>query len=81
MYNESVTYKFQITLPADLAAEMKNEAARLGLSLAELIRQTMRDRMAKRRERPGTHPFASIAGIVDDAEPDLAARVDELLYQ
>lgn len=76
-----VTYKFQITLPADLAAAMKHEAARLGISLAEFIRQTMREQLARRNPPPDAHPFASIIGIVEDGEIDLASRVDEILYR
>ncbi len=72
--------KFQITLPEDLAAELKQEAARQGVPLAEFIRQTMRERLlvAAVSQRD---PLASITGIVDGAETDLSSRVDEILYR
>lgn len=75
-----MSQKFQITLPEDLAAELKQEAARQGIPLAEFIRQTMRERLlvAAVSQRD---PLASITGIVDGAETDLSSRVDEILYR
>ncbi len=75
-----MSQKFQITLPEDLAAELKQEAARQGVPLAEFIRQTMRERL---RVAAVSHrdPLASITGIVDGAETDLSSRVDEILYR
>ncbi len=75
-----MSQKFQITLPEDLAAELKQEAARQGVPLAEFIRQTMRERLlvAAVSQRD---PLASITGIVDGAETDLSSRVDEILYR
>ena len=72
--------KFQITLPEDLAAELKQEAARQGVPLAEFIRQTMRERLRAAAASHGD-PLASITGIVDGAETDLSSRVDEILYR
>jgi hypothetical protein len=80
MYNDSMSHKFQITLPEDLAAELKQGAKRQGIPLAEFIRQTMRERM--RASVPSqTASLASITGIVDGADTDLSTRVDEILYQ
>ena len=75
-----MSQKFQITLPEDLAAELKQEAARQGIPLAEFIRQTMRERLlvAAVSQRD---TLASITGIVDGAETDLSSRVDEILYR
>ena len=73
--------KFQITLPDDLAAELKREAARLQIPIAEFIRQTMRGKLAKRPPSVDGHPFESILGIVEAGEPDLSDRVDEILYR
>ena len=75
-----MSHKFQITLPEDLAVELKQEAARQGVPLAEFIRQTMRERLrvASVSQRD---PLASITGIVDGAETDLSSRVDEILYR
>ena len=75
-----MSHKFQITLPEDLAAELKQEAARQGVPLAEFIRQTMRER-PRAAAVSRKDPLASITGIVDGAETDLAARIDEILYR
>ena len=78
-----MSHKFQITLPDDLALELKLEAAQSGVSLAEYIRQTMRERLrqSRSRSRGNKQPLAAIVGIVNSDETDLAARVNEILYR
>ena len=73
--------KIQITLPDDLAADLKREAAELGIPLAEFIRQTMKERLRRSIPDRTDNPLASITGLVDSDERDLAARVDEILYR
>lgn len=72
--------KFQITLPDDLALELKQAAAREKLPLAELIRETMVQRLCSSRS-PSSDPFASITNLVEAEDTDLAARVDDILYR
>jgi len=62
-------------------AELKRESEKAGISVAELIRQTMVDRLRKRRRTPRGDPFEVIDGLVRSDETDLAARVDEILYK
>jgi metal-responsive CopG/Arc/MetJ family transcriptional regulator len=78
-----MSHKFQITLPDDLAAELRRAAAERGMPLAEFIRQAMRENLRQSRSRPRDqeNPLASIAGIVDNEETDLASRIDEILYR
>ena len=73
--------KFQVTLPDGLARELKREAARRGMPVAEFIWRTMQARLRKDRKTNRADPFAGITGIVDAAETDLAARADEALYR
>jgi len=75
--------KFQITLPDDLAAELREAAVARGIPLAEFFRQVMREnlRQSRSRSREQGNPLASIAGIVDGEETDLASRVDDILYR
>ena len=54
--------KFQITLPDDLASDLKREAAKLGIPLAELVRQTMKERLRRSTPDRTTNPLASITG-------------------
>lgn len=78
-----MSQKFQITLPDDLALDLKQEAARHGVPVAEFIRQTIREklRQSRSRSRGNKQPLAAIVGIVNSDEADLAAHVDEILYR
>jgi len=60
-------------------AALKRESERVGISVAELIRQTM-DNHLRARRRSTADPFAGIGGLVRSHETDLAARADEILY-
>jgi hypothetical protein len=75
-----VSIKFQITVPEPVIAEWKQAAEVTGISLAELIRQTMNDRLRAKPQHKGTDPFAAITDLVDSAEVNLAGTVDEVLY-
>jgi metal-responsive CopG/Arc/MetJ family transcriptional regulator len=75
-----MSIKYQITLPEDLAAELKGTAERLKIPLAELIRETMQRRLQELKARDRGDPFASITGLVNSDETDLSQRVDEILY-
>jgi hypothetical protein len=79
-----MSVKYQITLPDDLATELKQTAERLQVSLAQFIRETMEERLhaarAARKSSTG-HPLASLIGLMDGEDPDLSSRVDEILYR
>jgi len=74
--------KYQITLPLDLASEMKSEAARLEIPLAQFIRETMKERLARLQQgRRGGTPLSWLdKQAIETGETDLASRVDEILY-
>jgi len=76
-----MSVKFQITLPGDLAVELKQAAAREKLPLAQFIRETMVIRLRQPRAASGGDPFASITGLVDAPDTDLSESVDEILYK
>jgi metal-responsive CopG/Arc/MetJ family transcriptional regulator len=76
-----MSVKFQVTMPEPLMAELKHTAEKMGLSAAELIRQTMIDKLRTRREGSKSDPFGSITGLVDSEQSDLASQVDEILYR
>ena len=75
-----MSVKFQITVAEPVIAEWKHAAEVTGISVAELIRQTMTDRLRGNAQRNRTDPFEAITDLVDSAEADLAGRVDEVLY-
>jgi hypothetical protein len=74
-----VSVKFQITVPEPVMAEWKHAAEVTGISVAELIRQTMADRLRRNAQRNRTDPFDGITALVDSAEEDFAGRIDEIL--
>ncbi len=73
--------KFHLTLPDGLAHELKREAARRRMPIAEFVRRTMEERLREDRKANPADPFAATTGIVDAAKTNLAARVDEVLYR
>jgi cytochrome c553 len=78
-----VSVKYQITLPEQLAEEMRATAARLKVPMAQFIRETMEDKLRdlksrKRKERPLEWMRGMAKGIKDT---DLASRIDEILYK
>jgi hypothetical protein len=78
-----VSVKYQITLPEQLAEEMRATAARLKVPMAQFIRETMEDKLRdlksrKRKERP----LAWMEKLrVDIPDTDLSSRIDEILYK
>jgi hypothetical protein len=76
-----VSLKFQITLPEDLAAEMKTAASRMGMPLAQFIRQSMREKLTQVNASKAKDPFAWMDGLAETEETDVASRVDEILYR
>ena len=73
--------KYQITLPEDLAADLRAAATRLKIPLAQFIRQTMEAKLEEFRSRATADPFAWMDGLVTSSETDLSSRVDEILYR
>ena len=76
-----MSLKFQITLPEDLAAELKSTASRLRVPLAQFIRQTMQEKLRQAKTSTTKDPFAWMDGLAETDETDLASRVDEILYR
>ncbi|MCP5120031.1 MAG: ribbon-helix-helix domain-containing protein [bacterium] len=77
-----MSVRFQLTMPEDLAERLKQAAERQRIPLAEFIRETMEERLrAMDGSENSQDPFASVRGLVDSPETDLASRVDEILYR
>lgn len=66
----------QISLSEAEYRAAKREAARLGISLAELLRRSLR------RLVPGdqTAPWMAYAGFVETGDPESSQRIDEVVY-
>lgn len=75
-----MSIKFQITLPEDLAAELKSAAAKRGAPLAQFIREVMEEKLREGKAEKSGDPFAWMDGLAAIDDTDLAARVDDVLY-
>ena len=83
MYTDSVSIKYQITLPDALADEMRTQAAKLKIPLAQFIRETVEDKLRELKRQDGNgRPLAWMEKLrVEIPDTDLASRVDEILYK
>jgi hypothetical protein len=66
----------QISLREEEYAAAKEEAARLGISLAELLRRSLRSVLPVDSARP----WMRFAGAVETGDPRSSQRIDEVVY-
>jgi hypothetical protein len=66
----------QISLSEGEYETAKNEAARLGISLAELLRRSLRHLLPADHDRP----WMRYAGMVETGERDASQKIDEVVY-
>ena len=66
----------QISLTKDEYVAAKREAARLGISLAELLRRSLRTVLPVN----DTKPWMRYAGMVETGDPASSQRIDDLVY-
>lgn len=66
----------QISLSEDEYAAAKREAARLGISLAELLRRSLRTILPVN----DTQPWMRYAGIVETGDPRSSLNIDDVVY-
>lgn len=67
-----------IFLPDDLHEQLRRDAFRSKLSMAELIRAKLRESAAGRKRRPSRDPILKVAGIC--AGPVLSSDIDDAIY-
>jgi hypothetical protein len=66
----------QISLsPAEYSAA-KIEASRLGISLAELLRRSLRSVLPVDESKP----WMRFAGMIESGDPNSSQRIDEIVY-
>ncbi|MBL8200000.1 MAG: CopG family transcriptional regulator [Chromatiales bacterium] len=66
----------QISLSEQEYEAAKREAERLGISLAELLRRSLRNLVP-----PGDEPpWMRFAGIVSSGNPDSSQQIDDVVY-
>jgi hypothetical protein len=66
----------QISLSKDEYLSAKREAARLGISLAELLRRSLRTALPVN----DTQPWMRYAGMVESGDPNSSQNIDDLIY-
>ncbi len=66
----------QISLSKEEYDAAKREAQRLGISLAELLRRSLRNVLPV----DDTKPWMRYAGMVESGDPDSSQRIDEVVY-
>ncbi len=66
----------QISLSESEYAAAKREAGRLGVSLAELLRRSLRTILPADE----TKPWMRYAGMVESGDPQSSRHIDEIIY-
>ena len=66
----------QISLSEEEYDAAKGEAARLGISLAELLRRSLRTVLPA----DDSKPWMRFAGMVESGDPNSSQRIDEIVY-
>ena len=66
----------QISLAEVEYAAAKREAKRLGISLAELLRRSLRSMLPA----DATKPWMRYAGMVESGDPQSSTKIDEIVY-
>jgi hypothetical protein len=66
----------QISLSAREYRSAKREAARLGVSLAELLRRSLRSMLPSDESKP----WMRYAGMIETGDPKASQKVDEIVY-
>ena len=66
----------QISLTKDEYGAAKREAARLGISLAELLRRSLRTVLPVN----DTKPWMRYAGMVETGDPASSQHIDDVVY-
>lgn len=66
----------QVSLSEEEYAAAKAEAKRLGISLAELLRRSLRSLLPVDE----TKPWMRYAGMVESGDPQSSQKIDEIVY-
>jgi len=71
-----IMIRTQISLSKQEYAAAKREAARLGISLAELLRRSLRTVIPVDKSRP----WMRYAGMVETGDPQSSRNIDDVVY-
>lgn len=71
-----IMIRTQISLSEVEYEAAKREAARLGISLAELLRRSLRGILPDDE----TRPWMRYAGMIESGDPQSSRRIDDVVY-
>ena len=71
-----IMIRTQISLSKEEYLAAKQEAKRLGLSLAELLRRSLRTMLPVDESAP----WMRYAGLIESGDPQSSQRIDEVVY-
>lgn len=71
-----IMIRTQISLSESDYDAAKREARRLGISLAELLRRSLRSTLSVDE----TKPWMRFAGMVETGDPQSSQRIDDVVY-
>ncbi len=66
----------QISLEAQEYKLLKREAAAQGISIAEFVRQAIREKLP----RAGERPWMCYAGDIESGNPQASQHIDDVIY-
>jgi len=66
----------QISLPASEYERVKQQARRLGVSVAEVVRRAIRETLPPKKEQP----WMWFAGCVASGDPSSSQNIDDVVY-
>jgi hypothetical protein len=76
MYYSVIMIRTQISLSQEEYAMAKREAERLGISLAELLRRSLRTMLPSNEAQP----WMKYAGVIETGDPKSSQRIDDVVY-
>jgi hypothetical protein len=71
-----IMIRTQVSLTDEEYVAAKTEARRLGISLAELLRRSLRGLLPADESAP----WMRYAGMIESGDPRSSARIDEIVY-
>ena len=71
-----IMVRTQISLSEEEYEAAKRESQRLGISLAELLRQSLRRILPVDESKP----WMRYAGMIESGDPDSSQRIDDVVY-
>ena len=71
-----IMIRTQISLPEEEYEAAKREAKRLGISLAELFRRSLRTMLPVDQSKP----WMRFSGMVESGDPESSRHIDDVIY-